>query len=789
MSENLNADLTRVKKAVIYPPIGIMRIGNSEESFVGPLKSKPEVKVPSFYRDATGKIKRQAAEFRIYGLDENDNVVCELTNDTSEEVVIDWHVQLANQKSEWYGFTIALDIPEAKDYPASFKRNLDYNDRMNLIIDSGKHTLSNNDDKCKKINLKGTIGNKSTEVYLGTLQYAEGSNRLHVLGGKGVADNIIKPEDGKTTPANTFANNENWYDDTSDGPVTATLKINQQEIDVIPAWVVCAPPDYAPLQKSVRTMWDLMRDLQTSQYDEKIKSLTKNISNITIELNSVEGMIQELKNEEESYFLQPKLDLLTKQLGIFEQQLEETKQKRNKLTPELPSIEEDILPIFQRMTDLQWVNKGFDETFGYNQAYDFRNKENITKLKDVSKINFAYRQNLYNEFRKVDLPGNQSPTLWPWVYGDAMKRYGSGTINQHTTLTNVQLDYLRKWVNGNIRNENNTTPVLEKEVYELTKGALDFCLADAFHPGCEMTWPVRQMSMYMEEFRFAHAVDMDISKHINYGESIDYTIVENTDLDIFKGQVAGGITRWMAIPWQTDTSSCRDGYNNKYSNYIPTFWPARVPNEILSYEQYLILKDLKGGNAKQIFSIRKEWLEDLPGHPNKLSPYIDVINSMIHHFDRVGIVLKQNIAIEGIPNEVQVAFLKDIDHLVQAIKAFFNYKGWDLSMSDQQLKEVILIVVNEKDFNTIGDIIDVLESLMHNKQQKNKFKLFTPIGLLNDLNVNRFDNELRLNSSQDNLKEIIQFISGSLEKDTKASLVKPGEKYMTIAEKFRDIYN
>ena len=27
------------------------------------------------------------------------------------------------------------------------------------------------------------------------------------------------------------------------------------------------------------------------------------------------------------------------------------------------------------------------------------------------------------------------------------------------------------------------------------------------------------------------------------------------------GQMAGGITRWMAVPWQTDTASCRSGYD------------------------------------------------------------------------------------------------------------------------------------------------------------------------------------------------------------------------------------
>ena len=38
----------------------------------------------------------------------------------------------------------------------------------------------------------------------------------------------------------------------------------------------------------------------------------------------------------------------------------------------------------------------------------------------------------------------------------------------------------------------------------LDRAALDYCLADAFHPGCEVTWPIRHASMYMAPFRIRH---------------------------------------------------------------------------------------------------------------------------------------------------------------------------------------------------------------------------------------------------------------------------------------------
>ena len=39
----------------------------------------------------------------------------------------------------------------------------------------------------------------------------------------------------------------------------------------------------------------------------------------------------------------------------------------------------------------------------------------------------------------------------------------------------------------------------------LNRAALEFCLADAFHPGCEMTWPMRTAGLYMAPFRLVHA--------------------------------------------------------------------------------------------------------------------------------------------------------------------------------------------------------------------------------------------------------------------------------------------
>ena len=77
-----------ITQFAIYPSIGVARIGNSPEGyFFGP--EQPGVLRPGPYRDDAGRIKRQAARFRIYGLDAQGRVIKEIT---AADAQIQWHV-------------------------------------------------------------------------------------------------------------------------------------------------------------------------------------------------------------------------------------------------------------------------------------------------------------------------------------------------------------------------------------------------------------------------------------------------------------------------------------------------------------------------------------------------------------------------------------------------------------------------------------------------------------------------------------------------------------------------
>ena len=225
-----SASAAAITSAAIHPAIGIARIGNSPSGYyLGPELPGTVPSAPGGFKDASGALKRQAARFRVYGLDRNGRVVGELTADEAE---ITWRAHLTNAKAAWYDFNTALDIPEAQPTP---RRNATYVGaaRDALIIDPGAREISGR-DRGPVVFDGGTF--LGVEAPLGELR-TDDAGRLLVLGGSGQS---FSPLGARLT---TFANNDAWCDDASDGPVTATVRLGGRRLPVTPAWVVVGPPN------------------------------------------------------------------------------------------------------------------------------------------------------------------------------------------------------------------------------------------------------------------------------------------------------------------------------------------------------------------------------------------------------------------------------------------------------------------------------------------------------------------------------------------------------------------
>ena len=201
------------------------------------------------------------------------------------------------------------------------------------------------------------------------------------------------------------------------------------------------------------------------------------------------------------------------------------------------------------------------------------------------------RQQVANAFRQFDRDG-KSPLPWPWNYGDAMAVPPADTPRQNAAVTDTQLLMLSKWAAGDFDADWDPaaqSPAhidevpLQAQPATLDRAAMDHCLADAFHPGCEITWPMRHATLYSKPFRIRHRAAG--APEPDYGSTLTPIKVQYVDGPLY-AQGPGDITRWMALPWQGDTAFCRSGYDPDFDPYVPTFWAARVPNQVLTEEDY-----------------------------------------------------------------------------------------------------------------------------------------------------------------------------------------------------------
>ena len=573
-----------VVRAAIHPAIGVARIGDSRDPngfYIGPEVPHPPHATTAQMRDSKGAIKRQAARFRIYGYDAQGQVVGELT---PANAGIRWTVHLANKKAAWYRFEAALDLPQANTMKLP-RRNAGVTgaSRRQLVIDPGPRSISGSNTEGAPYRFNGGkfLG---VEVPLGELR-TDGSGRLLVLGGHGFSSSpegkpIFDPADPQT-----FNNADGWHDDISDGTVTARVTMNGRELPVEPSWVVVAPPDYGPDFHAWRTLYDLLTD----------------------------GAIE------------------NGQLPL----------------PEPVSFTNHVLPILRRLSGLQWVNAGFSAFFSRGGVLDFEDPALLARLaKRPASPGDAdpyqeLRRTFANAFRPSDTD-NDDPRPWPWIYGDAFGSF-DGQPQDNLALSPVRGRIMRRWVQGDFVDDylpSDLPPAriqdvpLAQQPATLDRAALDFCLADAFHPGCEMTWPMRHASMYGEPHRIRHRPagqpDADYGRTLNQAKALQV----NGPL---YAQGPGDISRWMALPWQADTAFCRSGYEPAYDPYVPTFWPARVPNNVLTEDDYAIVIDTSRPREQRVaaFNRRELWLRSLIADN---APAPEVMKRMVARFGTLGII-------------------------------------------------------------------------------------------------------------------------------------------------------
>lgn len=539
----------------IHPRIGVARLGNSSDDFylapetVGGLPIQCDAEgnqvekdgEPVFvdrFKDDLGRIKRQAARFRVFERTENGKREVTLNDDAIDKIV--WTVQIANKKPIWYTFSELLgdlEFGEENSYenqhvPVNNADVTDASERKALIIDPGPRSVEkpgqvaefsryNIPDEYRFGSFPPVDEGGQEIISLGELR-VDNEGRLIALGGFG---NVTGSGD-----ITSFTGAAGYWDDISDGYVLATIHLkNGETVDAEAGWLLIGSPKYAPELVNITTLWDTM-------YDTAIRGL---------------GADPEVFD--------------TKKYGPLADKFP-TYQGYNPLIGFNPDYQVDfktqILPIIERMQSYRWVaDIPYLNDFAH-PGFD---------LADPSENNRAHRERYFGFFRVPVLPADydewigkvangpnqlfsteEGVPLMPLNSGDNSVT-NSGPIYKFETLSATQFFYMTQWAAGRFSNQETTVDTCLAE--QLDQASVGNCVGAPFSPGIETTWISRNRQIYdgLAHLKLAHFTG---SNHdlLNYYEQNGLSVT--ADEAEGQGCEPGDLTKRMAIPWQSDFQEC-----------------------------------------------------------------------------------------------------------------------------------------------------------------------------------------------------------------------------------------
>lgn len=509
----------------IFPAIGIARVGNAPESFyIGPeraggLPILPDAASGTFgasdFRDSEGRLRRQAARFRIWRCAAGAEPV-EITLDTGDVREIRWTVHLANKKASWYRFlTSKGQHGYGPNHPLRNAELQGLDDRRQLIIDPGPRSISGRAVEPVEFsaatippgyqggNFPPATLKPDTIETLGALR-TDSAGRLLVLGGFGRSGSIHE------SPTLTdYANNDGWWDDVSDGPVWATVELATGEvIETTPAWVLVAPPAYAPQIGNLVTLYDTI-------FDTTVRHL---------------GARPDIHEN-----------------GFWKGGAEGYR----------PRFKTEIKPIFERGAGYPWVVAipPAPHTFDYAKLGN--------RSPDLDSVRRSFLDILRGPGEENAIKSHVSPiSMMPLLVGDDAlgAEDDAGALlamSKYLRLTDTQYFFLQQWAAGHF--ESGAAPEPHPG-QALTRAVLENCVGGTFSPGIEVGWIVRDPAIYSEPFRIHPKLPTPGPLSL--------------DFDLARGLEPGDLTRYMAVPWQADFNDCS---TEKIQGRVMWWWPAQRP--------------------------------------------------------------------------------------------------------------------------------------------------------------------------------------------------------------------
>ncbi|NGM87943.1 hypothetical protein G5B35_11565 [Parapusillimonas sp. SGNA-6] len=630
--------IEKIKSIRIHPGIGIARLGDSDEFYIGP--EAPGMVVDpggtggpgpqgGTYRDSQARLKRQAQRYRVYAYDADGNVVAELTSGSGLVKAMRWRVHVRNMKAANYAFQGPYLFDPDKLRNPSIQPGKTPIERDKLIIDPGVHTITSGEagavvmkgdvftgidkgvlpgalrfegftpkDKSKDVEVTYKA---ATGIELGQLRLDSEDRLLFVPApGKGECVTTPKvalsnpsetvdppngPDNGQNPLTNQFAyfNVPGWWDDTCGGEIDVTLTLKDGTV--------------------LST-----RDNVRSMADEGTRNPHAGAWIVTAPPKFAPHMMHVVS-------------ILDRVYEAFPEAYPHAGKKTN--------FYRDIYPIFAKAVNYGWVSaeaagvtpqtKGL--AHGPGQAGSLLNDNYMSAFVDPQEKSKPVRQMIYGLMRHaagkrgrlVDslLPAPpQRPTSWknpefkgpvesfkmPKLWGSGGKplqnqQLGLELPDQFLSLTDWQLNRLKDWADGNfeVGTPQEAMPLerlpLAEQPHALDGAALEPTIGGGFHPGIEFPYLIIYREFFAEAFRVNRSVE------------------------------PGSLAAYMSSPWQGDFWSCDVAW-----------WPTQRPDVVFEYDK------AKGTRTY------KEWFRGYDEHGEPLSA-TDGYHQMAYAWSKLGMVL------------------------------------------------------------------------------------------------------------------------------------------------------
>jgi hypothetical protein len=613
----------------IHPAIGVARVGNADRDqyFIGP---EPGSDIEATYKFA-GKVKRQAARFRLFEYRRNaagrlEPIPGEITTASPGVLGIEWTAHLANRKAAFHRFKgasgeSAEGSPEGIHFKGAELRKkwagegvteIDFLARTISSPGAGPVTFERKTSRVPEAELwPATQADPTKPVidYLGELRM-DASGRLLVLGGQGKAAHFTGD---LNSPLPGYANNPGWYDDISDGPVSAviTLRVDGAPNPVrVPveragvAWVLVAPPDFAPNIANAVSLYDTLLDVAV----RRIETIPDNVI--------YDGDVRDLHAE--LYAAGPDPDPFAN--------------TKTALSAFMPRFDDHIGPLFEQLAQQPLVHARTTEVPSQKHPTVMVPHTDASSAYHgtfgppfISGLDEPVTDKEHQDIRNIVLDRIR-PQLWepktsvtkdqtmPNAFGDAYNTGEPGDRRRgFLLLTQTQALLLKSWGQGRFVKAG-AGVTAEPLTYDVA--ALKACVGGAFYPGIEASWQIRQPSIFIEPFRIDHDA---VSAYVS-----DDDKAESTRL------VAGHFSRQMAQPWHADFHDCAKSADGQA--YYAAWWPAQRPDDVLRLTVTGVKEYVPWGRADP--GVADNWLGP-DGEPAEMPERVQ----MVRYWSQFGFIL------------------------------------------------------------------------------------------------------------------------------------------------------